>query len=66
MKKPTLYDAVIHRAMADAFYEKIIDECWEELLEVLERPTVKEARRRFLQAMAEEFARKRENAEPTP
>ena len=52
-----LFRVAVRRAMSDARYEKLLDECWEEMPEVFEAPKVREARRKYLRALAEEIAR---------
>ena len=57
-RKPGLFDIAVHRAMSDALYEKLLDESWDEIAAVFDAPKVKEARRRFLRAFAEEIAKR--------
>lgn len=44
--------------MSDALYEKLLDECWDEIVAVFDAPKVREARGRFLRALAEELAKR--------
>ena len=55
-----VFPRVAVRAISDALYEKLLDECWEEIQAVMDAPRVREARRRFLRLMAEELASRRE------
>ena len=57
-KRFGLFDIAVQRAMSDALYEKLIDECWEEFVAVFDAPKVKEARRKFLRAFSAELAKR--------
>lgn len=43
--------------MPDVLYEKLIDECWDEISAIFDAPAVRDARRKFLRAVAAEVAR---------
>lgn len=55
--RPGVYELAVSRAMSDALYQKLVDECWEAILAVFDAPKVKKARRAFLRSIVEEMAR---------
>ncbi|MBI4601243.1 MAG: hypothetical protein HY721_04700 [Planctomycetes bacterium] len=57
-RRPWLLELTAHRAMSDALYEKLLDEHWDEIVAVLDAPRVREARRAYLRALAEELAKR--------
>jgi hypothetical protein len=56
--KHGLYELAVSRAMSDALYEKLVDECWEEISGVFDDPKVRQARRAFLRSVVEAMARR--------
>jgi hypothetical protein len=56
--RPGLYEITVSRAMGDALYEKLVDECWEEIMAVFDDPKVRKARKEFLRSIVEAMARK--------
>jgi hypothetical protein len=57
-KGPDLFHIAVHRALSDALYEKLLDESWDEIAAVFDAPKVREARKKFLRAFAEEMAKR--------
>lgn len=52
------FEQALFRAFTDSFYQHLVDESWDVVKAVFERPEIAEARRKILMALAEEFARR--------